>query len=456
MTATLKIHPAAERPELDLSHVSVHHDEPRRQRLTQIASSQITWHRASWQWIDGDPAVVDAFRRMLLTLDRYQDLLHSKRLARTGAAYGNAIQGLAALAFHHKHWIRPPESWTSTPSLNGHPQRIDQFGALTRHLFAAYDVPTFLDEVWFGPRDEEAERRQRWFIHLGAGGSVRDLDLPVKLTRRMAHQFMQGRNRDSVDHNLRWAQVLGMGGDQAMARTVLSTRLGRHLDHDDFWQTVILFLATHPLIDPAQVGPMIDYVHNMRFAPRRIVGDGGGVEEAPPPQPDFTMKGRSATKLLRQVDEWHGHLAKADVVFQSWQPAGFRPFELEEAIDDVGPVRWTVQELLSSWELAAEGTAMGHCVVSYSDQCADGKTSVWSIGLLREGEAERQGVMTVAVDVRKRSMTQARGKYNLLPNQTPRSAQARDAVNSSYGKMLNRSEYILQRWMERERVRRDD
>lgn len=455
MTATLKIHPASSIPPLDLSNVSEHHDEARRQRLVDLAAKPITWHRRSWDWIDDDPDVIAAFRRLLLTLDRYQNLMHAKRLARTGAAYGNAILGLAALAYHHKHWIRPPESWTSVPSINGHPQRVDQFGSLARHLLAAYDVPTFMDEVWFAPRDDEALQRQHWFIHLATGGSVRDLDLPVRLTRRMAHQFMQGKNRDSVSHNLRWAQVLGMGGDQPMARTVLSTRLGRHLDHDEFWQTVILFLATNPLIDPAQVGPMIDYVHNMRFAPRRVVRDGGGVEEAPPPQPNFTMKGRSATKLLRQVDEWHGHLAKADVVFQSWQPVGFRPFELEEELNDVSPVRWTVQELLSSWELAAEGTAMGHCVVSYSDQCADGKTSIWSIGLVRPGE-ERQGVMTVAVDVGRRAMTQARGKYNLLPNQTPRSAQARDAVDSSYGKMLNRSEYVLQRWMERERLRRDD
>ncbi len=56
-----------------------------------------------------------------------------------------------------------------------------------------------------------------------------------------------------------------------MARTILSTRLGRHLEHDEFWSTVVLFLAGNPLIHPTQVGPMIDYLHNMRFASRRII-----------------------------------------------------------------------------------------------------------------------------------------------------------------------------------------
>ena len=43
------------------------------------------------------------------------------------------------------------------------------------------------------------------------------------------------------------------------------------------------------------------------------------------------MKGRSATKLLRQVEAWHGHLARVqDVVFQSWQTCGLRPYELDD------------------------------------------------------------------------------------------------------------------------------
>jgi hypothetical protein len=32
---------------------------------------------------------------------------------------------------------------------------------------------------------------------------------------------------------------------------VQSTRLGRHLDHDEFWNTVVLFLASNPMKPPA-------------------------------------------------------------------------------------------------------------------------------------------------------------------------------------------------------------
>ena len=120
------------------------------------------------------------------------------------------------------------------------------------------------------------------------------------------------------------------------------------------------------------------------------------------------------------------------------------------------PVRWIVQELLSSWELAAEGTAMGHCVVSYSDQCADGNNSVWSIGLQCGVGDTRENVLTVAVDVEQRTVTQARGRHSMLPNQIPRSAQARRAAEGRYLQMLNRSDHILGLWMERERLRREN
>jgi len=395
--------------------VAPHHTDARREQLASMVSRSMVvgkirdkrpghrqrrnWQEVAFDWVaDGDDAI-DAFRRLLLRLDRYQDVLRYRRLCRTGGEFGSVPARVGS--------TRPPPS-----QLDPFTRRLDLrrraawYPSAGRSVLLTGSSPagevsraTFQDEVWFAERSGEAIQRQEWFIRIGSGGSVRDLDTHVHLTRRMAHEFMLRSNRESVAHNLRWIQVLAMGGDQVMARAVQSTRLGRHLDHDEFWSTVVLFLATNPMIGPTLVGPVVDYVHHMRFAPRRVVREGSGVDEAPPPQPDFTMKGRRATKLLRQVEAWHGHLARVDnVVFQSWQTCGLRPYELEDETPELGQVRWTVQELSSSWELAAEGTSMGHCVVSYSDQCADGHTSVWSIGLQREDGTEREAVLTVAVD----------------------------------------------------------
>lgn len=113
-----------------------------------------------------------------------------------------------------------------------------------------------------------------------------------------------------------------------------------------------------------------------------------------------------------------------------------------------------MQELLSSWELAAEGTAMNHCVVSYSDQCAAGETSIWSISARREGAETREHVLTVAVDQGERTVTQARGRYNALPHHKPNSARQRRAAQAGYLDLLNRSDHVLRLWIDRERLRR--
>jgi len=215
-----------------------------------------------------------------------------------------------------------------------------------------------------------------------------------------------------------------------------------------------MFLVNKAMLDPTWVGPVVDYISNMKFAPGRLVQEGGVVVEGPPPHPNFTMKGRSPTKLLCQIETWHGQLGREkDVMFQSWQPCGIRPLEMEEETEKLGKIRWTVQELLSSWELAADGRAMSHCVVSYSNQCADGKTAVWSICALRDGEAERENVLTVAIDIKLLTVTQARGRHNAQPNKPPRSTKSRNEEQSGYNELLNRSSVVLDQWMQRERLK---
>ena len=99
---------------------------------------------------------------------------------------------------------------------------------------------------------------------------------------------------------------------------------------------------------------------------------------------------------------------------------------------------------------------MNHCVVSYSNQCADGKTSVWSICMQRQGQKERENALTVAVDPQSRTITQARGRHNMLPNRKPKSKREQKEMQSGYTILLNRSAHILQKWAEREGLQRAD
>jgi hypothetical protein len=205
------------------------------------------------------------------------------------------------------------------------------------------------------------------------------------------------------------------------------------------------------MLDTTWVGPVVDYVYNMKYAPQRILKDGGGVQEAPPKQPSFTMRRRSANNLLRQVENWHGFLARENYVeLATWTGCGLSGWETQIEEESIGTVRWTVQELCGSWELAAEGRAMNHCVAWYAFQCIEGRTSIWSIGA-HVNDGERQGVLTVAVDNEERVITQARGRYNGEP-QGVRSAKQR-RQGPGYLQLLDASAQVLRQWREREGLR---
>jgi hypothetical protein len=286
-----------------------------------------------------------------------------------GRQEGNTfIAALLALARHAANWLRPPAEWKPQT----HNSRR-QFSSLARHLFARWPVPTFMDSVWFKGGTAEAARQQGWFLHLGRGENIRTADLPLPYTKRMAHHFMRAPAEVTVEAALRWGQIRALGGDARLVGAVSATRLGSDFEHDDFWTTVLRFLVANPMLDTAQIGPIIDYVHHQRFAPQEVFVAPGIVERRGPPQPDFTMKGRTPSSLLRQVESWHRKLAKAQQAPAEWPCSGIEPFEFVEGSEAGGNLKvWAVTELLSAKALVAEGRAMKHCVATYARSCARG------------------------------------------------------------------------------------
>ena len=89
---------------------------------------------------------------------------------------------------------------------------------MVRHLFERYPTPAFMTNVWLenGARYTEGLKHKKWYMQLTLGKSPRELDLPLKYTRRMGHFFSQAPAHYPIAHALRYGQVLGMGGDHAL------------------------------------------------------------------------------------------------------------------------------------------------------------------------------------------------------------------------------------------------
>ena len=332
-----------------------------------------------------------------------------------GGELGNTFpEGLLALARHHEGWIRPPEDWRPD---SHNPHR--QFGALARHLLARYFVPAFLEAAWFRGNGERARRQQGWFRHIGMGGNIRTADIPLSLTKMAAHRFLQAPSQFSIEAAFRWGQILALGGDEPLVRAVIGTRLGETLEHEDFWVSALHFFVNNPLLDTAYVGAIVDYIHHRKYVAEAVVDESGAVREAIP-DPDFSMKGRTAPALCRLVDGWHRELARnARAPALAWEPSGIAPYRHAERSKDADrpPTLWTIHEILSSRELTEEGREMRHCVASYARSCARGQVSIWSLQAAEGEHGPPRRVMTIAVDNLRRTITQARGRCNKAPGE---------------------------------------
>jgi hypothetical protein len=350
-----------------------------------------------------------AYERLLWHVQARTTLRHPS----DRAADSRNLLNAGLLALHHADWLRPVETWRPVKQ-NAWPQ----VSSLAQHLLACYAVPAFMTSAWFELPPGEKLPQHGWYKHLGRGESIRTAQLPLRLTRAMAHLFTQAPNHYSAVAALRWAQVRGLGGGERLARAVVGTRLGRVLENEGYWESVLLFFINHSSLDLAHVGPVVDFLQHQKVEWEEGVSPEGVFGKQSPPRPNYAMKCRTVASLLRQVEEWHKELGQdMQQPSLSWRRSPLREFRLVEGSEALGGMRvWRIIELPTSRALLLEGRAMRHCVESYADCCARRQTSIWSLQV--ENQRGRHRVLTIEVDLPRRTVCQARGKCNRLPRAT--------------------------------------
>jgi hypothetical protein len=342
--------------------------------------------------------------QVLLHVARHGSLMVADpAIPQFGQQDGNTfIAGLLAMTRHGEHWLRPVTTWRP----KSHNARR-QFSSLAHHLFARWPVPAFMDSAWFQADPNKARYEQAAYLHLGRGENLRTAELPLPYTKRMAHFFMQAPADCSIDAALRWGQIHALGGNERLARAIRGTRLEADFAHDDFWITVLRFFIENPMLDTAHAGPIIDYIYHHKYEGLARPGD----QPAAATQSHFSMKGRTADSLLRQVDGWHRAIPHSRQLQAEWSKSGIMPLHFVEGSATTGNLQvWTTVELLCTKELVEEGRRMCHCVASYARSCAHGRASIWRLEVSsREGQRQ---VLTVEVQRTARLITQAKGKRN--------------------------------------------
>jgi PcfJ-like protein len=384
-----------------------------------------------------DRAISEAYARLAANgraSATFHELLHcvrqrAPRLLEAPVVDGHhrGVEALVNLSRFETAHLRPLTAWPGTTA-SWHTAVC----SLAQHLLGKYPVPTFLAASWYATNDLYAEKKRDWFVAHARGASFRSLDLPIEMTRGMEHIFLTSPDHLAIEHAIRRAELLAMGASDELLRAVMATRLAGDLRNGQFWRTAWRFLITNAGAVPlTQVGPMIDFIQAVRHE-RVAVETPEGTMLRDPPQPSFSMSGRTVQSMLRLMRDWHRSLGTANGGL-TWGPSSLRPMLIEEPSQDpsLPPVVWQLTELTNGAQLRTEGTALRHCVASYADLCWRGSSRIWSLRARRG--AKIRHVLTIEVDMRRHAVVQARGWGN----------------RAASGKALR----MLQQWSVRERLR---
>jgi len=284
-----------------------------------------------------------------------------------------------------------------------------------------------MDRAWF----EEPSLHRRWFRHIGAGRNIRTAEgLPVPLSKKAAHHFVQAPAHYSIEAAFRWAQVHALGGNRRLADALLETPLVTDFADDEFWQSVLRFLIRNPMLDPAQIAPLIEYIRHQKYEDRFVFLEPGVATNIGPAEPRFTMRGRTVDGLMRAMSAWHRQLGRESKAHGlEWSPSSIQPFRYVEGEEASRDMRvWRIRELLSSHELAIEGRQMHHCVATYARSCYGGRSSIWTMDVQTEQGLEK--CLTIEIKPSTRRINLVSGLNNRPPTDDEKA--------------------VLQRWAEQE------
>jgi hypothetical protein len=335
-----------------------------------------------------------------------------------------AVEALVNLGRHRHAWIRPLDAWAGSEAWG--PGAV---GSLAQHVTARYPVPGFLASAWHAEAPY-TRAACRWYLGHASGRPFRAQPLPIAMSRTMEDAFLRSPAHYEVVYAMRRAELVGLCARPALIDAVMRTPLASDLSHGDFWRSFWCFCITKR-IPVGQVWPLVHWLDAIRHRYTRVDGPDGPVVQ-PPSHPDFSLEGRTRDSVMQLMDEWYAARRRADDAL-TWRPSGLRPLTLRFPPERRGgPLAvWEVCELTAGAELRAEGDALRHCVATYSQDCAEGESSIWSIRR-RRGDTVRS-LATIEIDPELRQVVQARAFRNRP--------------------VTGRARAVLQAWCARERLR---
>lgn len=370
-------------------------------------------------------AFKQAAKRIFRAVEERSEILDRHRQRK-----GKLIPILLDFAVRSGTWQREPETWEA--NTNEEPGR--QLLSLQRHLFVRWQPPRFFDALSEDP-DWRKRRVFGWFMHLGAGGSLRTLtNLPLKLSKRAAHFTMQAHDAKDVYEAFLWGVLRAEGASTGFIHEALKSGWVREVlmwaesfeeSFPDLGWLKGLARMFRDDADLVQVIVLMDYLT------RR--GRGSRI----PRLKGYTLASlqrRAIAWTRRRNERWQLREMARQGAATTWDKhCHLQPYHHGDGVHQI-------IELCSSDALSEEGSRMRHCVGSYADACIARRSSIWSLRVIDVED----GVSLVTIEVQPRGrkgwlIAQARAKGNARPSMAHRCIIAKWAERHSIhpGPILN-------------------
>ena len=368
----------------------------------------------------------------LVTAIRCQsNLLSSKHSTRLDKYL---FQSIARAAKWNRVWLRDPLSWSAP---DGNPS--EQLRSLFEHLFVEYPVPDFLYQAaFFG-----AEEFFKLFMRLGRGQSVRSsfpkCDLHFTMTKSMARAFVQAPEHLHAYKAIGWAQVVGTGGSQNLAKQIVDSDAWLIIgdpDNEELWFSFVRFMirierdfdSENPVncltLSDKELREIVTFFRQQRLRPAAELLGYRTINDEPL-QPNLSFDDRTLRSVRRLMRNWKTDLAERAellrerprpavrpqpiVVRPVWLPSSIGGFRMDWDDDRV----FTIDEILTAVELTAEGGIMKHCVASYVHSVSSRNTTIWSLKVHCHNSHKR--LLTIQVNPSNRKVVQVKGPCNREP-----------------------------------------
>lgn len=319
---------------------------------------------------------------------------------------------------YRDHFIRDPNTFTLRTRSS---HRSKQVLEMARHLFVKFRVPRVLEQAWAAylppdpPTPRVLPRRpprlapglkaidfRAWFICVASGGSLYKQHTKGLLTKKETHLFLNVTIPLDLCQAIVYAIARAAGATEGGAQRLARSRLSEQ-SFIPFWFDAVRFFSL-----PEQLPAAVHQVNDLcDFLAQRRQED---------PHFRLTAASQSLPALLRRMEEWHRALARAkDLEGISWDGVDIPDYTLERRHPQKPDqsVTWRFHQITTGKELAAEGSAMRHCVYGYKAKCADGRCSIWSL-TYNDGERPESRRLTLEVN-ENGSIVQKRGLANRLP-----------------------------------------